>query len=252
MSATLERKRPRWQRTAQLVGVLLVASCGVTVGPQNPHPDIPAAPQQRSVRLVLGPGIADHLSLPDNNLEVREWRRTLNAAFQNGFAKAYRLASAADADLTLTLDEVHVKLGYFETGNVQIEYRATVTGKDVLPREEGGVAAKTHGGITGSWGGMIGGDLSSAVEAMYEGIAKDLPTMIPRPSAPVAASTSAASSSPAPPASRPPAASTPPPGSVDAPPKCIPGQSVACAGPKACQGSQVCTDQGKYGACSCE
>jgi hypothetical protein len=34
-------------------------------------------------------------------------------------------------------------------------------------------------------------------------------------------------------------------------PKCVPGQATSCTGPNACQGNQVCQDDGKFGACVC-
>jgi hypothetical protein len=49
------------------------------------------------------------------------------------------------------------------------------------------------------------------------------------------------------------ACSSPPGESADGSPvtSCVPGQSVACAGPGGCEGTQVCASDGKFGACGC-
>ena len=57
--------------------------------------------------------------------------------------------------------------------------------------------------------------IPGAVEAMYEQIAKDFSAL------------------------------------DDAPPRCVPGQSAACAGANACQGYQVCEPDGTFAPCRC-
>jgi hypothetical protein len=199
----------------------MAPACGGTIGLQHPHPNVALTPQPKTLRLVLAGGIQDHLAFHGASCDIDAWRETLADGFRNGFASAYRLTTGDDADLTLTLDEVRLEIGDFEPAQARIQYKATLSDRSAVLRRSAGTAAKASGGISA---GGFPADVSGAVEAMYEQIAQNLWTG---------------------------GEAGPPPAPAAAPPRCVPGQSSACAGPKGCPGFQVCSDKGTYDPCSC-
>jgi hypothetical protein len=154
-----------------LFAVLLVPGCATTIGRQDPHPNI-ALTQQRSVRLVLASSIEDRVSLsfgPVSPVHVNAWRETLEAGFYAGFERG------SGDDLTLTLDEVRLELGARdEHSEARIQYKATLTSANGPPRRSAGTVTKGFLGVPSSETQRLASDITGAVEAMYEQIARDL------------------------------------------------------------------------------
>ncbi len=207
---------------------LLCPACSVTVGQQNPHPNVALSPQERGVRLALGSDIQERLaprvwasaSSELGSLEIERWHETLIAGFQNAFGREEGAPAKGEDDSVLTLDQTLVEVGPFDLARARIQYKATLTKRGVLLQRFAGTAIKKGAPASTQWGDVIGADVTGAVEAMYEQIAKELADGAPAPAA-------------------------------AEPPRCVPGKSVGCVGPKGCQGFQVCANGGTFGACSC-
>jgi hypothetical protein len=214
---------------ACLFALPLLASCTVTIPVLDPRPNIALVHQARSIDLAFAPAVDDQLAIVVGNgeLDVQSWHATLENAFRNGVVGAFQARVGPTADLTLTIDKADLEIGSFEPSRARIQYAATLSGADGTLRRSAGIASRAapmFAGGAATVTSLYMADISASVAAMYEQLAKEL-FLDPRPTPTVPAA---------------------------AAPRCVPGQSSACVGPKGCQGFQVCTSDGaRYEPCNC-
>jgi hypothetical protein len=231
----MDELRLRRAHAALALAASLLLGCSFTVPRLDPRPNIAlvAPAQPKSVALAFAPTVLDRFAstLGNYTMHVERWRASLGAGFHNGFKKVFSETPTATPDFTLQIDEARLEVGDFEHAEARIKYAVTLTGRDGSVRRTAGVASRSapmYSGSTAYTSDLLDEDISESIAAMYEQIAKEL--------------FAPASYSQPPPTPAPAAAVT----------ACVPGQSAACAGPKGCQGFQVCASDGsRYEACSC-
>jgi hypothetical protein len=212
----------------------LLAACSFTVPRLDPAPNtaLVAPDRPHSLALTFAPDVPDLFvrHMGSYTMTVESWHESLDNAFRNGFRKTYPAAKAgASPDLVLQIDRAELELGDFdhsrgvEQGDrmqARIEFVATLTARDGSLRRTSGIASRgatMYGGSTAFTSDLLDEDITSSIDAMFEHIARELFT---EPKA--------------------------------RPATCVPGQSIACVGPKACQGFQVCAGDGsRFGECTC-
>jgi hypothetical protein len=185
----------------------------------NPTPNIALTPQSKSLGLSLGEGVPNELKVDGcgNGLAVHAWHESLQNGFASGFRKAF--PAAASPDLTLRIDQARVECRTSWRQPIQIQYAITLLGKDGSQRRFAGIASRAGVGDIENNLDAVYVSLAASIDDMYEQIANDLFASAPQ------ARTATA---------------------------CVPGQSSACAGPKGCQGFQVCANDGtRFEECSC-
>jgi hypothetical protein len=212
----------------------LLAACSFTVPRLDPAPNtaLVAPDPPHALALTFAPGVPDLFvrHMGDYTMTVESWHESLDNAFRNGFRKAYPAAKAGTSpDLVLQIDRAELELGDFDHARdvdhgdrmqARIQVAATLTARDGTQRRTSGVASRgatMYGGSTAFTADLLDEDVTASIDAMFEQIARELFTE---------------------PKVR--------------PATCVPGQSIACVGPKACQGFQVCAGDGsRFGACAC-
>jgi hypothetical protein len=217
-----------------LVSTLLLPACSFTVPRLDPAPNtaLIAPDHPHALALTFAPEVPDLFvrHMGNYTMTVESWHESLDNAFRNGFRKTYPAAKAgASPDLVLQIDRAELELGDFdhsrgvEQGDrmqARIKFAATLTATDGTLRRTSGVASRGAtmlGGSTAFTSDLLDEDITASIDAMFEQVARDLFTE---------------------PKVR--------------PATCIPGQSLACVGPKTCQGYQVCAADGShFSPCTC-
>jgi hypothetical protein len=215
-----------------VLGALALAACSSTIPHLNPRPNVALVKQQASLDLALAPEVVDRfdVAVGSGMVHVEAWRASLETGFRNAFDEAFPKKQGSVADWTLQIDEARLELGNFEHKEARIRYAATLRRNDGTVLRPSGIASRAapaFAGFSASTSYVLERDIAASIDAMYEQLAKELLSAPPSP-VPTATAT------------------------VDAK-RCVPGQSVACAGPKGCSGFQVCAADGaKFAPCSCD
>lgn len=210
---------------------LALGACSTTIPRLSPRPNVALVKQQASLDLAFSPAVLDRfdVGIGNNGVHVEAWRASLETAFRNAFGDAFPSKQGAIADWTLQIDEARLELGDFEHKQARIRYAATLRRADGTVQRTSGLASRAapmFEGFSATTSYLLARDIAASIDAMYEQLAKDLLTA-PAP-APTATPTGDSK-------------------------QCVPGQSVACAGPKGCSGFQVCAADGaKFSPCSCD
>jgi hypothetical protein len=203
---------------ALAVTASFLLACSFSVPRLNPKPNIALVARPSSLAIAFSPAVEDHFSDAVGNytMNVQSWHASLEAGFHNGFQKAFPAKPGPSPDWTLVIDKARLEIGDFDHSEARIQYAVTLTGRDGTVRRASGVASRPaplSGGYTSD---ILDEDIAEAIAVMYEQIAKELFPETPALS------------------------------------HCVPGQSSACAGPKGCQGFQVCASDGsRFEPCAC-
>lgn len=164
-----------------LLVLLSTSACSLKILAGNPRPNIAAVPRDSTMALVISSQVADAFAIPQQNGimggRVQGWHTTLRAGFGNGFNDVFRLTEAP-AETTMTIDEAELEFvpaavsGYYGVVAVtaQVRFKATVTQGGVKRRVAGtAVSKKSIASRNEATAGTV-----SAVESMYEAIAREL------------------------------------------------------------------------------
>jgi hypothetical protein len=229
------------RRLAAFLFLLLLAlalfalpACSFTVPRLNPAPNtaLVAPDPPRTLALTFAPDVPDLFvrQMGNYKMTVESWHESIESAFRNGFRKTYAAPKAgASPDLVLQIGRAELEIGTFDRerdvehtdhNQARIKFVATLTAKDGTIRRTSGIASRgatMFAGSTAFTSDLLDEDVSASIEGMFEHIAKALfapPTVLPA--------------------------------------GCVPGQSLACVGPKTCQGYQVCAADGShFSPCTC-
>ena len=161
--------------------------CGcisLTIPKMNPNPNVnlPSNDKKMSLSLDIDQSIKSSFAVTHRPpgmvpVQMEMWRESLETGFKNGFKDYFKIETSKSAsDFTITLLRADYDIvttavdqrGNTVAGTAQITYKATLNKKtgEVIKRSAKTVQAKKSGG----WDLSIG---ESAVETMYEEIAKD-------------------------------------------------------------------------------
>ena len=168
---------------------ILLFTCGCAssfplhVLPTNPKPAISVPQSHRSFSLLLDTNIQDDFEIPPNdpvrNSDVKGWRQSLTKGFRNAYSCCFVLSDEnANSEIMLKLNKADLKfipIG-IKSGDLyiaaEIDYSAELYGSDQsnLGKSNGKVISK----LTSPFRDDATWMASSAVEAMFEAITKDL------------------------------------------------------------------------------
>lgn len=160
-----------------LAALLLVSGCTVYVKRGAPRPNIDLAERQATLGLVLESAVRDHFVVSNeaaHDLDVDQWRGTLEDGFRVGFGSAFRL-DATPADLKLQVLEAELTFAVTDAVmsvvQAQIRYKARLVDAQgqVLKRSSGTVTSKRSAGIYREATVLA----ANAVESLYEQISAD-------------------------------------------------------------------------------
>jgi hypothetical protein len=229
-------RRMRRRLAASLFFLLLVAlpACSFTVPRLDPMPStaLVAPDPPRTLALTFAPDVPDRFvrHMGNYTMTVESWRESLENAFRNGFRKTYAAPKAGTSpDLVLEIEHAELEIGTFDRerdveqtdhNQARIRFVATLTAKDGTLRRTSGIASRgatMFAGSTAYTSDLLDEDVAASIDSMYEHLAKVLfapPRVVPA--------------------------------------GCVPGQSLACVGPRTCQGYQVCAADGShFSPCTC-
>lgn len=158
--------------------LLLCTGCTVTVARLNPSPNLDLAPTSQSLSLQMEKAVQDSLVVsfgPTAQLEVNDWRRSLEKGFTNAFKSSYALRKEGPSELTLQLVEVAPDLVFGSVSNDSGKATGQIRYKARLLDAQGNIVKRLTGTARGHKDALYRDDiplaLQSALEAMYEEIA---------------------------------------------------------------------------------
>ena len=164
-----------------LLVLVSMSACSLKIRAGNPRPNIAIVPRDTTMALVIADRVADTFVIPQQNGimggSVQGWHTTLRSGFGNGFNDVFRL-SEGPADTTMSIDVAELEFvpaavsGYYGViaVNAQVRFKATVTQGGVKRRIAGtAVSKKSIANAAEATAGTV-----SAVESMYEAIAREL------------------------------------------------------------------------------
>ncbi|MGZ3459034.1 MAG: hypothetical protein ACXU86_11085 [Archangium sp.] len=155
--------------------LLLCTGCTVTVAQLNPTPNLDIAPTTQSLSLKLEDAVRDSSVVPYGawQLEVNNWRHSLERGFTNAFQNSHHLGNGP-AELTLQLLEVEPTLVFGSAGGDNSKVIGQLRYKARLLDAKGNIVKRLTGTAVGHKQALAMGELSlavqSAVETMYEQI----------------------------------------------------------------------------------
>jgi hypothetical protein len=163
--------------------VVVLAGCAVNAASPHPNIDFPQR-SSKSISLLLADSIPDSQSLGAHDqivgVQINDWHKTLTQGFQNGFGPGFTPKPSAATDLTVKLNRADLRfVPVGGTGNTliivaQITYDAQLVDKSGAVMKTSARTVNAKAPMTQAIGMNTTGNASSAVEAMYEGMAKDL------------------------------------------------------------------------------
>jgi hypothetical protein len=168
------------------ISVLLLApamaACAVPVHALNPKPNVDLDRSDRSLGLQLDPAVHDQFVVHAEDgykpMTVEHWHETLMNGFANGYGEAFTLAKGPSQGLVLEIAEAEPEMTRAAVNAdssaaataVQIHFKARLRSANaVVCRSHGTVSSKKAVGM--AW--EIPNAVSSAIETMYEAIARD-------------------------------------------------------------------------------
>ncbi len=164
-----------------IVALISLAGCSLKIHAGNPRPNIAIATRDSTMALVIADQVANDFAFRQQNGimggSVQGWHTTLRAGFSNGFSDAFQLREAP-AETTMSIDVAELEFvpaavsGYYGVVAVvaQVRFKATVTQGGVKRRVAGTAVSKKS---IASRNEVTAGTVS-AVESMYEAIAREL------------------------------------------------------------------------------
>jgi len=158
----------------------------------NPNVNISSNDRKKTMLLDIDPAITSKSELPmlytysngKVQVFVEDWRESLKSGFTSGFKDFFKIeTSKSSSDLVFTLSKAEFEIlpkavaaaGYTVTAAGQITYKATLAKKtgEIIKRSAGVAESKkfkTFSGMNDTWDPKV---TASAIESMYEQIAKD-------------------------------------------------------------------------------
>jgi hypothetical protein len=173
--------RFRYTLQVLLATAVSMAGCALETGNGNPRPNIALnQAATRTISMRVAPEVQREFSIPERDglpsADIHEWRDTLYTGFCNGFHEYFKVIPGNEkSDLVLKISRTDVVLAYWVAGG---GVRTQITYKALLLDENGqtlGVSANTVTSKTAFHTVESATDsVTSAVESMYESIARDL------------------------------------------------------------------------------
>lgn len=157
--------------------VLLCTGCTVRVARLDPTPNLDLAPTSKSLSLAMDEAVRDSLVFHyygPAQMEVNDWRRSLERGFTNGFKNSHSLGQEP-SELTLQLLEVSPGVVFGSVGDDLDKVTGRIRFKARLLDARGNILKRLTGTVTAHKDALTKEELpltlQSAVEAMYEEIA---------------------------------------------------------------------------------
>ena len=168
---------------------ILFYGCALKVTKMNPKPNISINETKMKIMLEIDASIKDTFEIPAkggiSKIKVVGWRESLKSGFNNGFGEYYSIVeNKSEADLILEIKKADIEFSatsYIATSNTSSKInsvKALITYKAKLVNKTGetiGQSANTSVSKNPINNSRYCTDaVSSAVESMYELIAKDV------------------------------------------------------------------------------
>lgn len=167
----------------------VLSGCTEIITQGDPRPNIALQQQMKTLKLSIGSTVPDSFMIPGSNFAVQGWHGTLRKGFRNGFMGAYALVQGdGGVDQLLTLDLAELGTAACVETNlvacVLVRYQATLTDSAGATRRTAGSAESRYRSRDGSSQpvDIARANVDSAIETMYERIAKEL---FPAPTGPL-------------------------------------------------------------------